>query len=1014
MFKFISLKPYLLVITFFLCHLSYGQSPVYKKLGVESGLPSSEVLDLFTDNKGLVWIGHRKGISSFDGSTFKTYSNPKQSSLALSDIHQDYLGRIWCHNFTGQVFYIENDSLKLFEDFNSNLISNYSSIFIYRGKELFISEDYAVFYKNLETGTIKKLKPKDHAKDSAFRVTLIEKGPNQKLLFQTFYSGFYEYKDSELVPYKLIENQNPILPEHKNEVMRFISGPEELLFTYLSQPYFGLVKDKKKTILKIFKENINLANLRYTSDKRFWINTYNGTYLLKEDFSGIEEHLFKGDAISDIILDREGNYWFSSLKNGIFIIASRKVKILETDVNPLGEARISCLSKDGENNLLIGLDDGKIVSYNPYFFKINKIWKVNDNKNIEHIYYDKSNNLILISARDIYSLNPKENSPKLLFGGGYIKQIKPLEKNYYLAAGPSGITVFHVVNYELKAIDRSKYSFIRDYVYQSPLSGKLASVGFAQRSNCIEYDSNNKNLWVSNKSGVFVYHENAENPLLITENGEKIYATDICIFNNEIWLATVNAGLFVYKNTSKTKEFNKNSGLGSNSIRKIRCSDKYLWIIEENGIYRYNPEKKLLENLSAGNGISEKELLDLQIIDHNIYTSSTTDIFYFKETLKPSIPNDIPIYISSVLANNVNLLINDGQIPELTFNQNNLLINYYSIAFINRKNLSYKYRLKEQDTNWYYLTGDQQSVRIASLSPGIYTFEIKAISQNGIKSKTAASFKFIIKAPVYTQWWFILFIVMFLGLIIFAINRIRLKNLESKNKRALEKVNLEKELRNSMLSSIKAQMNPHFIFNALNTIQSYIFTNDKIHANSYLGKFSELMRLVLDLSNQERVFLVDEIKTLRLYLELEKMRFEDTLEFVITVEGSINVEEILIPSMLIQPFVENSIKHGLLHKNSDRKLWVDFTLVEENTVLQVIVEDNGVGRKRAQEINRSRKRSHKSFSAEANKKRLEILNSGNRNPIVVDFIDKDDLEGNSTGTRVILRIPIMKSNLVKN
>lgn len=1013
-FNITYLRPFLLLFTFIISINIYGQSPVFKKLGVESGLPSSEVLDLFTDNKGLVWIGHRKGISSFDGSTFKTYTNPKQSSLALSDLHQDYLGRIWCHNFTGQVFYIENDSLKLFEEFNSNWISNYSSIYILNGKELFISEDNAVFYKNIETGEIKKIRPKNYSIDSNFRVTLIEKGPNQKLLFQTIYSGFYEYSGSELIPYEVIPNQNLLLPGYKNEVMRFTAGPDGLFFTFLNRPYFGLVKNKKIIPLNLFSEKVNLANLRYTSDKRFWVNTYNGTYLIKKDFSGIEEHLFEGDAISDIILDREGNYWFSSLKSGIFIISSRKVKILETQESPLGEARISCLSTDGEGNLLLGLDDGRLISYNPNLFKINKIWRVNDNKNIEHIYFDKKNQLILISARDVYALNPKETKLKILFTGSYIKKIKNFYENKYIAAGPAGITVFKVENYQLKDIENSDFKFISDYIYKTEETKNLRSVGIALRSNCIEYDSINENLWVSNKSGVYVYNKKQKDSSLITENGEKIYATDFCVFNNELWMGTVDAGVFVYKNKTKIRAFNKNFGLGSNAIRRIKASGKYIWIIAENGLYRYDSKKDLIENLSAGNGISEKELLDLQIINNKVYTSSTSEIFYFDETLEPSIPDDIPIYISSVIANNKQINYSDNQIPELAFTQNNLLINYYSISYVNRQNLRYKYRLKEQDTNWYYLTGDQQSVRIASLGPGSYTFEIKAIGQNGIKSKNSASFKFIIKAPIYTQWWFIAAFVLALGLIVFAINRIRLKNLESKNKRALEKVNLEKELRNSMLSSIKAQMNPHFIFNALNTIQSYIFTNDKIHANSYLGKFSELMRLVLDLSNQERVFLGDEIKTLRLYLELEKMRFEDTLEFVITVEGSINIEEIMIPSMLIQPFVENGIKHGLLHKSSDRKLWVDFTLVDENTVLQVIVEDNGVGRKRAQEINKSRKKNHKSFSAEANKKRLEILNSGNRNPIVVDFIDKVDLEGNSTGTRVILRIPIMKSTLVKN
>jgi LytS/YehU family sensor histidine kinase len=198
-------------------------------------------------------------------------------------------------------------------------------------------------------------------------------------------------------------------------------------------------------------------------------------------------------------------------------------------------------------------------------------------------------------------------------------------------------------------------------------------------------------------------------------------------------------------------------------------------------------------------------------------------------------------------------------------------------------------------------------------------------------------------------------------------------------------------------------MNPHFIFNALNTIQSYIYLNDKESASNYLAQFSMLTRKILDMSNHETVTLTDEIETLQLYLSLEKMRFEDSLNYEIIIASSLKVKEIKIPSMLIQPYVENALKHGLLHKKTNRNLTITFE--NNDTFLIVKIDDNGVGRKRANELNSIKDIKFNSFSTEANQKRLTLLNKHTAE-IGVEIIDKIDKRGYSEGTLVILKIPL--------
>ncbi len=213
----------------------------------------------------------------------------------------------------------------------------------------------------------------------------------------------------------------------------------------------------------------------------------------------------------------------------------------------------------------------------------------------------------------------------------------------------------------------------------------------------------------------------------------------------------------------------------------------------------------------------------------------------------------------------------------------------------------------------------------------------------------------------------------------------------------------EQNLNKSVLTSIKAQMNPHFFYNALNTIQSFIFTDDKRQATAYLSKFSALTRMILEMSEKERVPLNQEIKAITLYLEIEKARFDVDFNFTLTLHESVDGELISIPSMIIQPFIENSIKHGLLHKKEAKLLTINFTRNSE--CLFVTIDDNGIGREKSTELNKNRM-DHQSFASKANETRLDLLNKGKAKKVSVTYIDKKDAELNSLGTTVTLEIPI--------
>ncbi len=227
---------------------------------------------------------------------------------------------------------------------------------------------------------------------------------------------------------------------------------------------------------------------------------------------------------------------------------------------------------------------------------------------------------------------------------------------------------------------------------------------------------------------------------------------------------------------------------------------------------------------------------------------------------------------------------------------------------------------------------------------------------------------------------------------------------ELKLNEAENKLVLERKLNDAEMKALKSQMNPHFLFNAFNSIQEYIIMNNRELASDYLGKFADLMRMYLDHSREKYISLEEEIEATKLYLELEKIRFEEKLNYEINLADDVNKSKIPIPPMLIQPFIENSLKHGLLHRKEDRQLSISYKREKDN--LLCIVEDNGIGRKQSALLNAKKIKKHKSFATSATENRIDLLNIGRDKKISMKILDLINANQEAAGTKVILTIPI--------
>jgi LytS/YehU family sensor histidine kinase len=292
------------------------------------------------------------------------------------------------------------------------------------------------------------------------------------------------------------------------------------------------------------------------------------------------------------------------------------------------------------------------------------------------------------------------------------------------------------------------------------------------------------------------------------------------------------------------------------------------------------------------------------------------------------------------------------------------------------------------DRDWRQLK--KGYVSYTNLDPGEYVFSVKGSNNDGIMNEQGDSIRVIITPPFWKTWWFRLSALVFVSGVLAFFIRYRINQVKAEERRKTE---FNRQLSETRMQALRAQMNPHFIFNSLNSIQECVVTGKNDEAVSYLSKFSRLVRMILQNSSKEEITLSAEIDSINLYLEVESLRFSKDFSYVLEVDPVLETELIRMPPMLVQPFVENALWHGLAHKEGEKSLVVRFHEWQNQLVCEV--EDNGIGRNKAQLFSH---KNHQSVGMKNTSERLGLLGANASVEII-------DLPGDS-GTKVILRIPV--------
>ncbi len=968
-----------LFLLFAFCSV-FGQHPIYTQFSEKDDLPDIEFYNMMEDSQGFIWLAADRGFYRYDGNQFKLFTNKEKRGLSVFEPKEDHLGRVWCCNITGQFFYVENDKLVTFIDLGKKIKWQLGS-FIVTEKYLLVFTSKNVYKISLETKKIEKsvhltdlsLGNPYQFKDKIYittgnSITMLDADLNMR-----------KQITSEAIEYDLVNRtigKTTISGYKGRTYMQFTDRDNEsnlYIFDVNSGQYDKVVLEKEL-------QKSHIVSISFYENRMF-LCTYSGLWLYTVEPDGTiryKNRYFKNQYATKILVDKSKNYWVTTLRNGVFVIPN--INNYTYDF-PSGVEDFKCLEKINDDVFFYGTSDGKAGFYNMKTNTIDEI-HLKDNTAITAASFDTKQQLLYISQQNtatIYNLQTKTHQNSYVFVNS--RTISYLDSNTYFFTNYRGA---------MKVKDDKEVLRI----------GRLrAYLGF--------HDSISKNSYVSYVDDLMKY-DSEFNGKKIRYKDKGINATGITRTDNGIiWVSTFKDGIYGIKNDSIIANYTTENGLVSNFTQKIKGYKNELWIVTNKGIQLLDIETKSFKTLTKSDGITTYLISEIVPFKNNVVFATNKGIFsidrktVFNRRAKPE------IYFTGIQINEKDTLLQETY--ELPHYQNAIRLGFNSNGFRSKEHIRYKSRLLGFNDDWIPVDEGIDFVKYNSLPVGNYTFQVKATSSSLAGESEVTSIKIAIKSPFWKRPWFVLSMVLASLLIVIIYYRNLLEKREKQKNKELEKLAQERELVFLKLENLRSQMNPHFIFNALNSIQEYIILNKKNLASDYLGKFADLIRTYLNHSNKGVISLQDEIDCLAMYLELEELRFEDKLNYTIQIDKEVDTEAISIPTMLIQPYVENALKHGLLHKKDNRKLHIILEASSENDTITCVIQDNGVGREKALAIKLKKDKMHKSFGTQATQDRLDLLNYGKEKQIGVsieDLLDKTSQQ--PTGTKVIITIPITK------
>lgn len=942
---------FLLITYLLLCNVCNAQQPPYFNIG-STEFGNTDIYSLyFDDASSLLYAGTANGMYVYHGDQFRSVkAHPEQKGASLFDL-QKGIGKIFCKNLSGQIFTLNNQELELVFELPTEQLG-LSFWYFFHEDRFWLVTNRSISSYQIDKEVIQFQTEKRYLVDFFDKGGVIDNVSIMSFGARLATRSSNGYVDVINGQVRFTEYDSDFVGRHYFEIENA---------QYATDLAGNVMQLSNNEIIAQFEYNESFMNL--TNDLVIGKCQTKGMHLLSEDNLLTPQLIYEDKFISAFAKAKNGTVFLGTFKNGVMVLPN----LNSNEVQLKDELLTSVVAT--KNSTLVSTRSGKIIEINDEASSL----LYQNRENYDRVCLTPLMNgeipgkpeILHIPSKNI--VNPKDT---------WIINEKAI-----LVAQFDRITLMHDANYK------------RFPEYHS--GGETFKV-IAQgaRFNSVAYSLKEEAIYYASNKGLFKQEYSTGAKTEVIYQGRSLLVNDIYCKNEQVWLATQESGLILFENGKPIKSWNENSSLSTKHVLKLRFHNSKLYALTTKGLARLTQHG--FEYLGIEEGIIRPAIIDFDISQNVLtvlYKSSVHQIPLGLESVKKEYPVG-KIYFDSITVN--------GQKPDVRFpskfdhDRNTFSFFYEFRAIESRAESKLYYRLLPLDKDWVLLPdSDLGEVTFKALSDGSYSFQMKAVYDN--REQYSEIINFTIDKPFWRKWWFVggcIFIVLLFIIFYF---RWRLRN----QRRRLEAIN---QVNTSKITAIQSQMNPHFIFNALNSIQALVLKGDTDNTYGFINKFSHLMRRTLTNSDKTSISLDEEMELLQSYLELEKLRFRENFNYAI--ECAVD-EEIFIPPMLIQPFVENAIIHGLLHKDGRKDLSIQFEIEEKSLVCTII--DNGVGRERAKEISRKRHRDHDSFATRSIENRLNLLKEKHGTNLGYVFEDCLDESAQVIGTKLRVIIPIINA-----
>jgi ligand-binding sensor domain-containing protein/two-component sensor histidine kinase len=993
----------------------------FESITSQQGLSQNSGYCIAQTNEGLMWFGTQDGLNCYDGNKITVYRNEDGKNLELCSNNIQALAidgaeNLWIGTSAGLCVFnkISNQFFSFSKYFKTDSVINklnINKIFVDSKGDGWIITAYNGLYKF----SINNKKITNYFIDAINKDKLsgiAEDGNGD--IWMSSSNEIFKLANNIFEPYNLLQKCKTISTDNVIKDIEIVNdeiwiGTSNKGVLKISNPLKAFAFSWLNTTTNPSISNNEITNLYKTNQKNIWIGTRSGgvnkvnlanntisigEYDSKNNFS-LQKNL-----VLSIFEDKQGIAWVGTSGGGFSKYDKNKFqfKTINKNIDAAFKDNMIMGTHYADNTIFLGTLTGGMLVADKSFTTI---------KNYEH---NESGNSIL--QNNVYGFAKVEDNVWIATWGGlcsfnkgsntftshynntvadakYLYSIHKLKnENALLVSGVTGLFSFNLNNNTWQNV-LDKNNYLKQHVIVArtivETEGNELFLG-TEENGLIQYNYT---------TGLF----NQDKELY---NIVKTVRT-ILIDGAYLWIGGDN-GLVKYNYANKKMELHltKKDGLPDNVVYAILKDDNNkIWYSTNNGLGCYDAKIKTIKNYDLSYGLQSLEF------NTNCAFKDEDNNFYFGGINGLNVFNPYKVNVDSfapkVLITEINIMNKPFETKEavwftkkidLTHAQNFINISFSMPNFSHSDKNRYRYKLDGVDKDWVNVSNKNYAY-YTKLEPGNYTFNVQAANSDGVWSKDITQLQINIKPPFYKTWWFYTLCFLCVGSVLYALYKMRTNNIR---KQMLLQKTYEHKLAESEMKVLRSQMNPHFMFNTLNSINSYIVQNKTTLASEYLTTFSKLMRSILDLSKQETITLSREIAALKMYLELESLRLENKFDYSISIDQNIDDDIIKIPSLIIQPFVENAIWHGLHNKKEKGNIFIAIKEIDKNNLL-ITIEDDGIGRKAASAIKQEQVK-HKSYGIDITINRLQLLNNNNS----VTFYDLYDEKNIAAGTKVTIRL----------